>query len=133
MFIYFRYKDFFRYSCYGKESSLIFRFWKYYLSGTLGAIIIYDITNINSINYIPKWIQTIRENRWGQSRGDIPILLVGNKADLELNRVISKERGKKIKNKHNLAGFMEISLRTGEYVAEMFDEITRLIHRSVEL
>ncbi|MFX1411279.1 MAG: GTP-binding protein [Promethearchaeota archaeon] len=108
------------------------RFWKYYLSGTFGAIIMYDITNINSMDYIPKWIQTIRENRWNQSRGDIPILLVGNKADLEEKRVVSKEEGIKIKNRHNLTGFMEISLRTGKNVAEMFDEITRLINRSVK-
>ncbi|MFX1316578.1 MAG: Rab family GTPase [Promethearchaeota archaeon] len=107
------------------------KLWKYYLSGTFGAIIMYDITNINSMNKIPKWIQIIRENRWIQSRGDIPILLVGNKTDLDKNRVVTKEEGIKIKNKHNLTGFMEISLRTGENVAEMFHEITRLIYLSI--
>ena len=87
----------------------------------------YDITNNNSLNNISKRIQTIRENIRVQSRGDIPILLIGNKFDLKENRVISKEEVIKIKNEHNLAGNMEISLRTGLNVTEMFDEITRLI------
>ncbi len=104
------------------------KLFKFYLSGTLGAIIMYDITNINSMNSVPKWIHTIRANKWVQSRGDIPILLVGNKFDLKENRVVSKEEGIKIKNKFNLTGCMEISLRTGKNVAEMFDEITKLIH-----
>ncbi len=90
----------------------------------------YDIANINSMKSAPKWIQTLRENKWIQSRGDIPILLVGNKFDLQENRVVSKEEGIKIKNKHNLPGSMEISLKTGKNVAEMFDEITRLIYHS---
>ena len=106
------------------------KLWKFYLSGSLGAIIMYDIANINSMKSVPKWIQTLRENKWIQSRGDIPILLVGNKLDLQENRVVSKEEGIKIKNKHNLPGSMEISLKTGKNVAEMFDEITRLIYHS---
>ena len=106
------------------------KLWKFYLSGTLGAIIMYDITNINSIKSVHKWVQTLRSNKWIQSRGDIPILLVGNKLDLQENRGESKEEGIKIKNKHNLTGSMKISLKTGKNVAEMFDEITRLIYHS---
>lgn len=95
---------------------------KLYLAGTLGVIIMYDITNPNSLNSILKWIQIIRENE-----RDIPILLVGNKSDLKEKRAISEEEAIKIKNKNNLAGNMEISLKTGNNVREMFNEITRLI------
>lgn len=105
--------------------------WKVYLHGTLGIIIMYDITNINSLNIIPKWIQTIRENKWIQSRGDMPILLVGNKADLQENREVSKDLAINIKDEHNLTGFTEISLRTRENVDELFDDITRLINRNI--
>jgi len=102
---------------------------KFYLSGTLGAIIMCDITNINSINNIPKWVQTIRANQWVQSRGDIPILLVGNKHDLKENRVITEKELIKIKNNNNLTRYMEISLKNGTKVDEMFDEITKLIYQ----
>ncbi|MFX1259061.1 MAG: GTP-binding protein [Promethearchaeota archaeon] len=98
-----------------------------YLSGTLGAIMMYDITNFDSMNNIPKWIQAIKENKWIQARGDIPILLVGNKIDLKENRVVSKEDGIKIKKKYNLTEYMEISLKIGENVAKMFDGIIKLI------
>ena len=108
------------------------KLFKFFLSGTLGVIILYDITNIASINSIPKWIQIIRTNKWIQSRGDIPIFLVANKIDLEENREVPKEKGIKFKDTQNLTEYMEISLKTGENVAEMFDEITNLIlfHRS---
>ncbi|MFX1313721.1 MAG: GTP-binding protein [Promethearchaeota archaeon] len=99
-----------------------------YLFGALGVIIMYDTTNFTSLNSISKWIQIIRENKWIQSRGDIPILLVGNKCDLKENRVVSKREGIKIKNKYNLTEFMEISLKKGRNVAEMFDEITKIIY-----
>ena len=105
-------------------------FWKFYLSGSLGAIIMYDITNINSMKGIVKWIQALRVNRWIQSRRELPILLVGNKLDLQENRAVSKEEGIKIQNKHNLTGWMEISLKTSENVVEMFDEITKLIYQA---
>ncbi len=106
------------------------KLWRLYLSGSLGALILYDITNTNSMKNIPKWIQRIRENKWIQSRGDIPILLVGNKLDLQENRVVSKEEVIKIKSKHNLTESMEISLKTGENCVEMFDEITKLIYQA---
>ncbi|MFX1574239.1 MAG: Rab family GTPase [Promethearchaeota archaeon] len=104
------------------------KLFEFFLSGTLGAIIIYDMTNINSMNSVPKWIQIIRTNKWIQSRGYIPIILVGNKSDLEENRVVSKEEAIKLKNMQNITEYMEISLKTGENVAEMFNEITKLIY-----
>lgn len=105
----------------------------FYLAGTLGAIIMYDITNINSLNNVPKWIQTIRANRWIQSRGDIPIILVGNKKDLKRNRVVSNEQGDEIKEKCNLSLFMEISLITEEDVDLLFRELTNLILKKYSL
>jgi GTPase SAR1 family protein len=99
----------------------------HYLVGTQGAIIMYDITNINSLNNIPKWIQTIRENKWLQARGEIPIILVGNKSDLSRDRIVSKEEGKLIKEKHGLSLFMEASLKTGEDVDAIFRELANLI------
>ena len=82
----------------------------------------YDITNYDSLNKIPEWVKCIRENR-----GDIPILLVGNKVDLNENRVVSKEQARIIKENNYLSSFMEISLKTGENVEDMFKKIISLI------
>lgn len=90
-----------------------------YLRGTLGAILMYDITDAKSLNKISEWSQLIREQC-----GDIPILLVGNKIDLEEKRVVSKEQGMALREKYNLSSLMEISVETGENVDDMFNEIT---------
>lgn len=89
---------------------------------SLGVIIMYDITNANSVSRIPEWIQLIRENR-----GNIPILLVGNKADLKENRVVPKEAGEKIKTDYRLSSFMEVSAKTGENLEILFEKISHLL------
>ena len=89
-----------------------------YCQGSNGAIIMYDITNPRTLDKIPEWIHMIRE-----VAEDIPILLVGNKADLK-NRKISKKEAIKIKKTHNLSSFMEISLKSGKKVLKMFRKIT---------
>ena len=43
-----------------------------------GAIIMYDITNRLSLKQLPDWTQVIREHA-----GDIPIMLIGNRIELE--------------------------------------------------
>ncbi|MFX1464649.1 MAG: Rab family GTPase [Promethearchaeota archaeon] len=97
-----------------------FKVYGYPLS--LGVILMYDITNYDSLNKIPEWVKSIRENR-----GDIPILLVGNKIDLNENRVVSKEQANQIKEDNYLSSFIEISLKTGENVEDMFKKIISLI------
>lgn len=51
---------------------------KFYYRGAIGAVIVYDIANRDSFDSIPTWISTIREES-----GVVPLLIVGNKSDLE--------------------------------------------------
>ncbi len=80
-----------------------------------GAVILYDITNPKTLEQVPRWIQIVKDNA-----GDIPILLVGNKLDLEEQREISKEQVEKVKEHHHISSAMEISVKTGENVEKMF-------------
>lgn len=93
-----------------------------YVLGSNGAIIMYDITNMNSLNRISEWSQLIREKD-----GNIPILLAGNKIDLEDLREISIDQINKIIEDLQLSAFMEISSKTGENVELMFERFTQLI------
>ena len=93
-----------------------------YVSNSIGAIIMYDITNSNSLNRISEWCHLIRE-----VNGNIPILLVGNKLDLEDLREISIEQGTKIKQELQLSAFMEISVKTGENFKKMFEKLAKFI------
>jgi len=87
-----------------------------------GAIILYDIANPESLELIPQWIQIVKDNA-----GDIPIILVGNKADLNKQRKISKEQVEKIKKECDIKASIEISVITGENVEKMIIDLTSLM------
>lgn len=87
-----------------------------------GGIIMYDITNKRSLSKIPEWSNKIR----GFCE-DIPILLVGNKLDLEENREITRDYGTMIKEENNLSTFIEISVETGENVENMLEILVNLM------
>ena len=93
-----------------------------YCKGANGAIILYDITNRLSLKRLPDWTQIIRENA-----GDIPILLVGNKLDLEKSRKVPKEEGILTARKYNLSACVELSTKTGQNVEKTFTILTKIL------
>lgn len=95
--------------------------------GAEAAIFMYDITNEKSLSYFPDWLVDIRAYL-----GDIPILLVGNKIDLEENRVDTKKHAISLKEKYNLSSLMSISAQSGENVDKMLEELIRLIMNRLE-
>ncbi|KAH0792814.1 ras-related protein RABA2a [Histomonas meleagridis] len=59
-----------------------------YYRGTKGAMILYDITSAATFNALPKWLAEVRES----VGNDVPIMLIGNKLDLEDKRsILQKE------------------------------------------
>ena len=96
---------------------------------THGAIILYDLTNLKSLEQTPQWIQIVRNNA-----GNIPILLVGNKSDLVRQREITNEHIEKVIQKHGVASSMEISATTGENIERMLINLTsKILTESKEL
>lgn len=93
-----------------------------YCKGANGAIVMYDITKIKSLDNLPDWTQFIREHA-----GAIPILLVGNKLDLEKSREVSKEEGILTAKKYNLSGCVEMSSKTGQNIEKTFEILTKLL------
>ena len=89
-----------------------------YLKGTNAAFILYNITNLSTLEHLPDWIRIVREHA-----GDIPIILVGAKAHLEQLRAVSKEEGILAAKKYNLSGFIEVSSKTGQNVEKAFELI----------
>ena len=79
-----------------------------------GVILVYDITEIKSFDNILNWIKIVKE-----FNDKMPILLIGNKTDLENNRLISYEEGKKLADENNLK-FFETSALNGNNVDEAF-------------
>lgn len=93
-----------------------------YCKGANGAFFLYDITNPKSLEHLPDWTQIIRENA-----GDIPIMLIGSKVDLDEYRAVPRDDGILAAKKYNLASFVELSSKTGENVEEAFTVMTETL------
>jgi len=93
-----------------------------YCLGANAAVLIYDITKSKTLNPMSHWIQIIREKA-----GDIPIILIGTKLDLEEFRELNKDKVFEMAEKHNLSSYNEISIKTGENVDTTFDVLTELL------
>ena len=87
----------------------------FYRSASL-AIIVYSIDNEESFNNIEKWLNDIKT----QSSPDVKIFLIGNKADLDDKRKITREQGEKFYNEHKISFFTETSAKTGLNVQNVF-------------
>ncbi|MFW9825153.1 MAG: GTP-binding protein [Candidatus Thorarchaeota archaeon] len=86
-----------------------------YYRGSLGALLIFDLTNSASFDHLPGWIEEVRAN----VKIEIPLLLVGNKSDLVDQRAVSLEEINKFTHDFNLY-YMETSAKTGEGVGDCF-------------
>ena len=56
------------------------------------------------------------------------MFLIGNKADLEENRVIHKEQAEKYKEEYDLDYFIETSAKTGMNAQEIFIEAAKTLY-----
>jgi len=95
-----------------------------YMKTGQGFILVYDITTMTSFEQATKLrIQIVRIK---DDNEDIPIVLVGNKCDLEKERQVAREKGEELAKKFRL-GFIEVSAKANNGVNEMFYELVRRI------
>ena len=83
----------------------------------------FDITNEKSFQNTNHWILSI----FKMKPRDIPIILVGNKVDLEEKRAVSKSDVEKIKQEFGL-NYHETSALAGTGVTEMMTDIMRQVY-----
>ena len=98
-----------------------------YLKKANGIILIYDITNRESFEALNNWADEIKEK--SKSDEARPIILIGNKLDLEKNRCISKAEGENFA-KNNCGGinFYETSCKTGENVENAINDLVSQVY-----
>jgi len=94
-----------------------------YFKGSNGCFIVYDITNEASFNNIENWYEQIQK----ETSKDIPILLVGNKCDLENERKVPIEKGKEKAQNLNCA-FFETSALKKINIDKIFEELVNNIY-----
>ncbi len=95
----------------------------FYRSTSL-AIIVYSIDSDESFKNVEQWLNDIKT----QSNPDVKIFLIGNKADLEDKREVSKEAGEKFFKDHKLSYFAETSAKTGFNVQNVFIEVGKELY-----
>ena len=94
------------------------------------AILVYSIEDENSFNDLDSWLNEIRSN----GSPDMNIYLIGNKVDLEDQRVISKETAETFAQDNDIKLFLETSARTGFNAQNLFIEAAKLLynqHKSI--
>lgn len=97
---------------------------KTYYRNVCACIIAYDITNKTSFQNSMYWINEIRQNN-----DEAKMVIVGNKTDLEEQRVVSFEDGLKMANYYG-APFFEVSSK--DYVDDIFDKLVDLVMEELE-
>ena len=99
---------------------------KLYYEGSIGALMVYDITERSSLKNIEnKWIKDFEKF----SENKIPYMLVGNKNDLEEDRTITLDDAKEVAERINAEGFFETSARLGNNVEKMFSNLVQIIFK----
>ena len=90
------------------------------------ALILYAINNMDSFKHAETWLNELK----AQANPNVKIFLVGNKSDLEDERVVSKEDGERFREEKNLDKFIETSAKTGENARGALLEAAKLLYKS---
>ena len=95
-----------------------------YYRGADAAIIMYDITDLDSFKEVDTWIKELGHT---VHCGKIDITIVGNKSDLSNERQVSFEMGKQFADERN-ANFIETSAKDNNGIDGLFESLSlRLI------
>ena len=88
------------------------------------SIIIFKrLYSSKSFDDIDLWLKDLRAN----SNPDIKVFLIGNKADLEDSRLVTKEQALQLQKDFELDLFMETSAKTGFNTQELFIEAAKIL------
>ena len=121
------------------EDSILLQIWDFggqerfrlllsnYVKGAKGALLLFDLTRPLTLNTLHEWVNICRSDD-----PELPILLVGSKADLEEMIAVNEELLESLKDEFNFFEYVRISSKTGENVDVVFEKIAREIINHIE-
>lgn len=95
----------------------------FYLAGTDGAIIVFDLTRPPTLLGVEDWIKKVQTI----TGPNTPFIVVGNKNDLKDLRKVSKKDVEKLLKTQEHSIYFESSAKTGENVNLFFQRIAKEI------
>jgi small GTP-binding protein len=98
----------------------------YYRKGH-GIAIVYDVSDPITFASVPSWFESVKSKCHGA--GNIPIVLIGNKADLE--QKVPLEDGEQLAA-HNNAKFFQTSAKDGSNIDDAFSVLATLAATAME-
>ena len=107
-----------------------------YYKGSYGVLVVYDIASRESFENLDKWYEEVYSN----CEEVIPAILIGNKADIEEERQVSKEDALAYAEKksahyqlHELP-YYEVSAKCGQNIDKIYYHLTdMMIEKSIEV
>jgi len=100
-----------------------------YYRDAKGAVLVYDITDASTFDRVKSWTKELRKMVGDKTK--ICLTIVGNKLDLERNRVVSVEEATKYASSVG-ATFFETSAKTGRGVEDVFVFLTKTMLDTVK-
>ena len=94
-----------------------------YYKGAHGIILAYDVTDRESFNNVNNWLAEVKKHAGAQ----VIKLLVGNKCDLENERVVSTKEAKEFADSLGIS-FLETSAKQRVNIDESFMTLTKQIY-----
>ena len=95
---------------------------KSYYRGAAAAILVFDITNLESFSKLSTWISDARS----LSRQDIAMIVLGNKSDLSSARAVTLLEASQFCQESQVP-FLQTSAITGENIDLAFQKLTKLV------
>jgi Ras-related protein Rab-8A len=89
-----------------------------YYRGANGILLVYDVTDEASFQNIRNWVRNIEQH----AAENVEKILVGNKCDMEAEKVVETARGQDLANEFSIK-FFEASAKANINVREAFESI----------
>jgi Ras-related protein Rab-1A len=97
-----------------------------YYRGAHGIIIVYDVTERETFEYVTQWMQEIEKF----ASDNVCKLLVGNKIDLVDKRKVTREEGEELAKHYNIP-YLETSAKNNICVEESFITMATQIKKTL--
>lgn len=100
---------------------------EFYMRDAHGFLLVFSITSMSSLHELAELREQIVQIKGGDP--NVPIVLVGNKSDLEEDRVVSRSRAFQVSQAWGNVPYYETSARRRQNVSEVFVDVCRQIIR----